>query len=134
MGWRRQSHHALSSPRRSLVNDDSMTRAHVVVLAAYCAATAVLLLMVMSVLVLAEGRDRLRLVAQLNAWVPGSLSMVGLLWLVSSVSAIIVAYRLRARLLALAVAGSYGVTTALIYAWASAMPSLALALGTCSGT
>jgi uncharacterized membrane protein len=97
----------------------SLARPHVLVLTIYCAATALLLLVAGSVLALAEGRQRLRLVAELNSWFPGSLTVVGLLWLLSAVLAIILAYQTRARILALAIAGSYAVTSALIYAWAS---------------
>jgi hypothetical protein len=99
----------------------AVTRTNAVILTSYCAATAVLLMIAVSVLALAEGTQRLRLVAQLNSWFPGTLRVVGLLWLGTSVFAMIVAYRLRARLLAVAVAGSYVVTTALIYSWASAV-------------
>jgi hypothetical protein len=75
-------------------------RTHVVAITMYCAATVLLLLITGSVLIFAEGRQRLRLAYELNSPFPGGLTVSGLLWLASAVLTIILAYQLRARILA----------------------------------
>jgi hypothetical protein len=71
------------------------------------------------ILLLAPGGERPTLDSELNRWIAGNMWIVGAVWQLSALAATIVAYRSRARALALALVGSVAVTAALIYAWAT---------------
>jgi hypothetical protein len=90
-------------------------RTTTLIIGAYVVATVVLLTIAGTTLVLAEGLQRHQLVGLSNTW------FVGMVWLSSAVAAIALAYRLRARMLAVAIAGSFLLTAVLIYSWASAI-------------
>jgi hypothetical protein len=104
-----------------LKQGETVGRRQTLIIVIYCAATVLLLTVAAGTLTLVEGRQRLQLVALLNSWFPGTVGVIGLLWLSSALAVSLLAYRLRARMLALAVAGSLLVTAALIYAWAKAI-------------
>jgi hypothetical protein len=59
--------------------------------------------------------DRMRLVTQFQPWV------IGLLWLATATATSVVALRRSAPWLALAVAGSFAVTSGVLYVWADSV-------------
>lgn len=89
-------------------------RAQILTIVIYFMATSVLLATTAGSLLLVEEGQR-RLVFQLSPWIPG------LLWPPSAIAVTVIAYRLPAVWLALSVAGSFLLTTLVLYAWASAV-------------
>jgi hypothetical protein len=84
----------------------------------YVVTTALLLAIAGGSMLLAGDADRLdrtRLVSQLSPWIPGFL------WLLSAVVAAVLAYRMRAAVLAVAIAGSFLLTAIVLYAWADSV-------------